>query len=179
VEERSGGDARPYDMSLLSIGPVRAAQSVPDWDFDEVYRSSWTKVVRLAYVTTGSLGTAEEIAQDVFADLYHHRAAVYAPHAWLWRATANRTTSWLRRRVTERRYQHHARPQAHVPASVTDFMALLSPLPARQRAALFLRYHEDLTVDEIAEVLGCRPGTVKSSINRALARLREGMTTDA
>jgi RNA polymerase sigma factor (sigma-70 family) len=166
-------------MSSVSIDPVRIGRAALDWDFDEVYRSSWPRVVRLAYVTTGSLAIAEEIAQDVFADLYRQRATVHAPQAWLWRATANRTTSWLRRRLTERKHERHEPHQAHMPTSVTDFMAMLSPLSVRQRAALFLRYHEDLSVNEIAQVLACRPGTVKSLINRALSTLREGMNTHA
>ena len=49
----------------------------------------------------------------------------------------------------------------------------LAALPRRQRSVLVLRYYEGLTDDEIAEILGARPGTVRSLISRALASLRE------
>ncbi|HEX2039468.1 MAG TPA: sigma-70 family RNA polymerase sigma factor [Acidimicrobiales bacterium] len=53
---------------------------------------------------------------------------------------------------------------------------VLRRLPYRQRAVLVLRYYEDLSEAEIADVLDCRPGTVKSAANRALARLREELS---
>ena len=54
----------------------------------------------------------------------------------------------------------------------------LDRLPVRQRAALVLRYWHDLPEREIARVLGCAPGTVKSLLSRALATLREEVPTD-
>jgi RNA polymerase sigma factor (sigma-70 family) len=54
----------------------------------------------------------------------------------------------------------------------TDIWQALYRLPRRQRAVLVLRYYEDLTVQQTAEVLGCTAGTVKSQANRALAKLR-------
>jgi RNA polymerase sigma factor (sigma-70 family) len=63
-----------------------------------------------------------------------------------------------------------------VPARNTeldDLLERIDRLPYRQRAVLVLRYFEDLSEAEIADVLGCRPGTVKSTASRALTRLRE------
>jgi RNA polymerase sigma factor (sigma-70 family) len=150
------------------------------WDFDEVYQRRWAGLVRLAYVTTGSLAQAEEVVQDVFVQLYQRRSAVDQPEAWLWRAVTSRTISWLRRQRLERGVASTRSVELQaVSAMAVDFLALLSPLPARQRAVLFLRYHEDLTEAEIADVLNCRPGTVKSLTNRALARLRKELTSHA
>ena len=53
---------------------------------------------------------------------------------------------------------------------------LLRRLPDRQRAAIVLRFYEDLSEAEIARLLRCRPGTVKSLIHRGLARVRSGMS---
>jgi RNA polymerase sigma factor (sigma-70 family) len=51
--------------------------------------------------------------------------------------------------------------------------AALAALPPRQRAVVVLRYYHDYAIDEVAEVLGCSPGTVKSQAHHALKRLRE------
>jgi RNA polymerase sigma factor (sigma-70 family) len=56
-----------------------------------------------------------------------------------------------------------------------ELLRALSELPARQRAVLVLRYFNDLTEAQVADVLGCSVGTVKSSASRGLARLREAL----
>lgn len=134
-------------------------------------------LVRLAYVTTESLPLAEEAAQDAFLQLYRLRHTVRQPDAWLRQAVVSKVTSWVRRRRLERAHARAEKPGAVPPMAAVEFVALLSPLSPRQRAAVFLRYHEDLSEQDIARVMGCRPGTVKSLINRALTRLRE--ETDA
>jgi DNA-directed RNA polymerase specialized sigma24 family protein len=72
---------------------------------------------------------------------------------------------------------HPARPDASpvevAPPECEQLLELLDALPYRQQAVLVLRYWLDLTEAEIAEALGCRPGTVKSLCARALTRLRK------
>ena len=63
----------------------------------------------------------------------------------------------------------------HMP-ELDETWALLDRLPRDQRVALVLRYYEDLPVDEIAQVMDCRPGTVRTRIHRALTALRKEMT---
>lgn len=149
-----------------------------EWAFDDVYRRRRADLVRLAYVTVQSLALAEELVQDAFAELYRRRDRVQSPEAYLRRSVVNRTTSWVRRRKVENRHPFEPADDRLVPQATADFVAMLAPLSRRQRAALFLRFHEDLGEAEIAEMLGCRPGTVKSLISRALARLREGLTDE-
>jgi hypothetical protein len=92
---------RLHDVTVVTGPGVRA-------DFDEVYARHFAPMVRLAYVTTGSVPAAEDVAQEVFVALLH-RPDVLEPGAWLRRAVVSRCTSWVRRRRLERR---HAEPQA-------------------------------------------------------------------
>ena len=76
--------------------------------FDEVYQAHYASLVRLAYVTTGNLPAAEDLVQEAFAEYYRRRDEVAAPVPYLRRAVISRCTSWLRRRMLERRRQHTA-----------------------------------------------------------------------
>jgi RNA polymerase sigma-70 factor (sigma-E family) len=146
--------------------------------FADVYATQYVGLVRLAYVTTGSLATAEDVVQEVFAELYRRFHDVDAPVPYLRRAVVSRCISWRRRQGLEFRRRHHAAvwlpdKVAPVGPEATAVRAALRRLRPRQRAAVFLRYYLDLPEAEIAEILGCRPGTVKSLLSRALVALRE------
>jgi RNA polymerase sigma-70 factor (sigma-E family) len=155
--------------------PVTSTLSGDD-GFREVYAAQFDLMIRLAYLTTGSVSAAEDVVQDAFIDLYRHWSTVREPVAWLRRAVVNRSTSWLRRVIRERR---HASPPPtddvppHPFAEVAAVRAALATLRPRHRAALFLRYYLDLSDDDIAAALDCRPATVRSLIHRGLAALRE------
>jgi len=90
----------------------------------------------------------------------------------------NTSTQWWRRKwrgetPTEQLPEHRAQEQY---GSIDDrdlLLRALATLPRRTRAALVLRYFEDLPEAEIAQIMGCSVGTVKSSVSRGLARLRE------
>jgi RNA polymerase sigma-70 factor (sigma-E family) len=130
---------------------------------------------------TGERAVAEELAQDVLVRVWQHWPAVSthpSPRAWTLRVAYNLAMSGLRRRSAERR----ARGRLGVPDEIdgdasrwADGLAVraeVAALPARQRAAVVLRFYADLSVDEVAEVIGCAPGTVKSLTHRALQSLR-------
>jgi RNA polymerase sigma factor (sigma-70 family) len=77
--------------------------------------------------------------------------------------------------MAERRALGRLIESAHVdpdPADVITIRMAVRALPARQRTALVLRYYADLPVDEVAEVMGCAPGTVKALTSQALHKLR-------
>ncbi|HEU4425776.1 MAG TPA: SigE family RNA polymerase sigma factor [Pilimelia sp.] len=144
--------------------------------FDAVYAAHYVPLVRLAYLTTGSVSAAEDVVQDVFAASLRRWEDVRDPVAYLRRAVVSRCTSWVRRRVLERRWADGPGepvtvvvPNADAPA----VKAALARLTPRQRAAVFLRFYLDLSETQIAAALGCRPGTVKSLLHRALAVMRE------
>lgn len=147
---------------------VRADEAV----FDAFYRSQWLPMVRFASLTTGSTPLAEEIVQDAFTDVYRQWDRIEIPIGYLRRAVTHRCTSWVRRQQLERRAPTATavqEPDTRL-IEVLDAMKVLTP---RQRAAIVLRYLEDLPETEIALVLSCRPGTVKSLLARALTRLQE------
>lgn len=144
--------------------------------FEAVYRAQYATLVRLAAVTTGSAALAEEIVQDVFVEYYRRAADVAEPAAWLRRAVLNRTVSWMRRQILERRHRDTwpEEPWQHSAPDVVAVRQVLGRLRPRQRAAVFLRYYLDLSDQDIAAALGCRPATVRSLLHRGLSMMREG-----
>ncbi|GLY08550.1 MULTISPECIES: SigE family RNA polymerase sigma factor [Actinoplanes] len=137
-------------------------------------------LLRIAYALTGDRGAAEDLVQGALAKAYarwprihsdaeaYVRRILYNDRASLWRRPGRR------REVSVAEVPDRAGPGAH-DEDVTERLALreaLLALPARQRAVLVMRYLEDRSVEETAEALGCRPGTVASQASRALAKLR-------
>lgn len=141
--------------------------------FDGVYRSHYARMVVVARLTTDSVAAAEEIVQDAFVQLYRNWASVERPLGYLRVAVVHGCRSYLRRHIRERSHRLPAPEPVFSDAraiAVRDALRVLTP---RQRAAVVLRYYEDLPEREIAKALGCRPGTVKSLLSRSMPRLRE------
>jgi RNA polymerase sigma-70 factor (ECF subfamily) len=155
-----------------------------DWqpDFEQLVDLHQSMVFSLAWRMTGDRGLAEEIAQDVFMELDKHMGRIEsADHAcfWLRRVAIHRSTDALRRcRVrgldlwVEMEEGHGARTEDRVSPLAARLEQLLATLPEAQRAALVLRYQEDLTPDEIAALLESPVATVKSQLQRGLKQLR-------
>ncbi len=151
-------------------------------DFERLFDEHQSMVFSLALRMTGDRGLAEEIAQDVFMELDRNMAKIESPqHAcfWLRRVTMSRSTDALRRRRArsvdmwvEMNENHGAHPEARSSPLGARIEALLATLPEAQRAAIVLRYQEDLTPEEIAATLGAPLATVKSQLQRGLRLLR-------
>lgn len=127
----------------------------------------------------GDRSVAEEVAQEALARAWERWEAVQrmdSPEAWVYRVAFNLATSRFRRRAAERRALDRlgprAAPVAHDEADRLAVRAAVASLPNRQRQALVLRYFADLPVDEVAAVMRCAPGTVKSLTSRAIDGLR-------
>lgn len=151
-------------------------------DFEQLVDEHQSMVFSLAMRMTGDYGLAEEIAQDVFLELDRHLGKIESPlHArfWLRRVTMSRAADALRRRRVRGMNlwveieEKHA-VQAEEPTSPLGarLEGLLMTLPEPQRAALVLRYQEDLTPEEIAATLDAPLATVKSQLQRGLKLLR-------
>jgi len=156
-------------------------------DFEELVDAHQSMVFSLAWRMTGDRGLAEEIAQDVFLELDRHMDRIEsAEHAcfWLRRVAMSRSADALRRRRVRRvdlwvevEEQHGAPPEERSSPVAARLEHLLSTLPEAQRAALVLRYQEDLTPEEIAATLDTPLATVKSQLQRGLKLLRAKATT--
>ena len=147
----------------------------------DLYLSYSDGAVRLAYLLTGDRSVAEDLVQDAFVKLAGRFADLRDPgafEAYLRKTVVNLARMHFRRRRLERAYLHRERreprPNATLPdvAAYEEMKRALLSLPHRQRAALVLRYYEDLSEAQIAEVLRCRPGTVKSLLSRGVRGLR-------
>ena len=164
-----GVGARVSQPVLGTLQPVAVSWSPT---FIELYRTQYGRMVRVAYLLTGSNDVAEELVQDAFVRVHGRVDQVDNPVGYLRAAVVNACRNFGRHAGVERR--HHQSERAPELTDSPDLLAdALAKLPARQRAALVLRYYLGLSETEIAAALGCRPGTVKSTTSRALAELRK------
>jgi RNA polymerase sigma-70 factor, ECF subfamily len=147
--------------------------------FDAFYAAGYRSAVALAYVLVGSGAAAEDLAQEAFLTAYRQwdRIRDYDdPRAWVRRVLVNRATSALRRRGAE--FRALTRLGGKGDSAVGDIEAAdeavweeVRRLPRRQAQAVALHYVDQLSVDEVAAVLGCSAGTVKTHLSRARERL--------
>jgi RNA polymerase sigma-70 factor (sigma-E family) len=162
-------------MAMTERRAVSEEPTVLPRDFGEFYRSAWPGAVRLAGLLTQDARVAEDLAQEAFAHVYPKWSRVEKPQAYLRAAIVNACRSWQMRKHTERtKLPLLDRPEP-TELAFDELSDAVAALPYRQRAVLVLRYHLDLNEAEIADALGCRPGTVKSLASRALADLKKGI----
>lgn len=150
--------------------------------FAQFVREQSATLLRSAYLLTGNAAAAEDLVQDTLLRLYPRWDRVLAadvPIAYVRRSLVNGFLN-QRRRPANRELVVGELPERltsrDIGVDVTNrdlVWRLLATLPDRQRAALVMRFFDDLTDAEIAESLGCRLGTVRSLISRGLAALRD------
>jgi RNA polymerase sigma factor (sigma-70 family) len=162
------------DMGREAPVSLPASDPDPQASLGELFRSSWGDLVRLATFLTGSVPTAEDLVQDTFLRLEAGPTRPDDPTKYLRTSVVNACRSHHRRRLLERRH-HPDAPRSGIdnPSELWD---ILDRLSQRQRAALVLRYYVDLPEDDIAAILGCRPATVRSLVQRGLQKLREELS---
>ncbi len=167
---------------LLSWGRKSSWQP----EFERLVDEHQSMVFSLALRLIGDRGLAEEVAQDVLLELDRHLHKMESPEHvkfWLRRVTMNRSTDALRRRSVrepgwdegfwvELEERHGLVDSEEGSALAVRIEELLASLPESQRAALVLRYQEDLTPEEIAVLLKSPLATVKSHLQRGLKLLR-------
>ena len=151
-----------------------------DAEFAAYMQARQPALLRTAFLITGDRHTAEDVVATALAKLYlswdkvRDRESV---DGYVRRIIANETTSlwrraWRRREVATEVLPDLGREDAYDDGRAVAVWRAVSSLPPRQRAVVVLRYYEELSEAEIADVLGISPGTVKSQASRALATLR-------
>jgi RNA polymerase sigma-70 factor (sigma-E family) len=159
------------------------------YGYEEFVNSRLAALARYALMLTGDPHLAQDLVQETMVRVqlkWGRVAAVDALEAYVKRMMVNLYLDWQRgswlRRVWLRPFADEAQP---VPNDHVDQNAerdaiwqALARLPKQQRAALVLRYYEDLPDAEIAQALGCSVGTVRGYISRALASLRANNPTE-
>jgi RNA polymerase sigma-70 factor (sigma-E family) len=138
--------------------------------------------VRLGYLLTGDPQRAEDLAHDAFVRCvgrFTYLRTQTSFEAYLRRAVVNLHTSKIRHRYVEREWLRREGPrQVHATTSLPDvegredLWRALGTLPPRQRAALVLRYYEDLSEHDTAATLRCSVAAVKSLVSRGSQALR-------
>lgn len=164
----------------MDVGVTDERAAVSDLSFDDWVGARVPALMRFAYLVTGSQQAAEDAVQSALTrvcerwsrvrrtadpDRYVRRMVVNA-HVSAWRRSGRRELS-----VAEVRDTATADPAEGV-ATSDAVWRVCGTLPPQQRAAVVLRFYEDLEYAEIAEVLGVAQATVRSHVHRALAAMR-------
>lgn len=154
--------------------------------FTEFAAARSSALYRYAFLLVGERGLAEDLLQEALTKTYVAWRRLRDPanaDAYVRKVITRTAIGWW-----QRKNWNAERPRDDVPELVSGghaedvaarqwVWAEVQRLPPRQRAAVVLRYYEDLTIEQTADVLGCTAGTVKSQVSVALKRLRESLGT--
>lgn len=151
--------------------------------YSEFVLSRQGRLRRAAYLMCGDADQAEDLLQEALIALAERWEKVDHPDAFVRTVIYRQRVSWWRRTRREVVVEHLPDPGvedgAERRAREAEVHDVLRSLPPRQRAALVLRYFEDLTEAQAAEVMGVAVGTVKSLSHQAIARMREELAAHA
>jgi RNA polymerase sigma-70 factor (sigma-E family) len=191
MEARANGapSAEPADSGRGAVpgpaggGSVPPARQADDRGFREYVTSRSRSLLRTAYVLTGNRADAEDLVQAALAKTFLAWDRIEdsgALDGYVRKAMVNTHISWWRRRRLDE-YPTDEVPDRAVVDDAGDagdsdlqdtLRRAIDRLPQRMRAAVMLRYYEDMTEAEVADALGVSLGTVKSTVSRAVAKLR-------
>ena len=153
-----------------------------DWaTFAEFVAARSAALHRAAYLMVGDVGLAQDLVQEALIRTYVAWSRLRDPanaEAYTRRAITTIAIDWSRRKSRSAERPSSRPPDTHAPGHAdrvdehTWLWQCLRQLPVRQRVAIVLRYYEDLTEAQTAEAMGCRVGTVKSTVSAGMTRLR-------
>ena len=165
--------------TLVDMG-AQHRQAERDADFAAYMSARQQALYRTAYLLAGDHAGAEDLLQNAFAKLYLSWDKIRDREAldgYVRRIMVNENNSLWRRAWKRREHSTDTMPDTGTHDAYDDgtggaLWSFVQTLPPKQRAVVVLRYYEQLSEAEIADVLGISPGTVKSQASRALAALR-------
>jgi DNA-directed RNA polymerase specialized sigma24 family protein len=173
-DDRVGNAGHTLSVSTtMTIVRLDTPPAVPAWDdaLVAVYEEHFASLVRMAYLVSGRADQAEEVVQDAFVRTHRAGSRVRVPLPYVRTAVLNGCRSLGRRQKLER--DRCPAPPDPVALGADELWDALATLTDRQRAAIVLRFYLDLPDAEIAAALDCREATVRTSVFRALAKLRK------
>jgi RNA polymerase sigma factor (sigma-70 family) len=142
----------------------------------EIYAEVKADLMRYATALVG-VSDAADLVSAVVTNVLERRgglASLDDPRPYLMKAVLNEAR--MRHRSRTRKHKALAAlGSGHFDPEHDEVLELLMDLPARQRAATFLAYYEQYTPTEIAELMGCRPGTVRRYLHLARVKLKEAL----
>jgi RNA polymerase sigma-70 factor (sigma-E family) len=154
--------------------------------FTDFVSAEQAGLLRLAVLLAGDRGQAEDLVQTALMKCYRHWGRITRsgpPSAYVRRALVTTHTSWRRRMSSTEQVMETLPDLAdpHPPLELEDdeLRRALRALPPRMRAAVVLRFYEDLSEQRTAELMGCSASTVNTQTARGLQRLRASMTAPA
>lgn len=151
---------------------MTAVPHTDDRTIESAYQQLRPALVRVAYLLTSDVQEASDLVQDAFEAVLPRWDAIDDHAAYLRRAVTNRAYNATRNRSRRTDKAQRAAHQQRGDAPDHEYLGdLIAALPPRQRAVVVLRFHLDLSYDEIAEHLGLRPGSVGPTLRRALDAL--------
>ena len=172
---------RPWSIMMSAV--MERTEARAGGRMAELYRLHAPAAARLAFLMTGDAARAEDLVHDAFVKVIGRFGEIRDPDAfgaYLKRTVINLANSFFRRRKLEREHlESEGRAiriepaEEHDPVEREALWRALSVLPTRQRAAIVLRFYEDLSEQQTAEMLGVPVGTVKSTVSRGLEALRK------
>lgn len=159
-----------------------SALAIDDTSYADVFNAHHRGALRLAYLLTSDEDAAQDVVATAFTKVYPHwrKGRVDNIGAYLRRAVANEAKTDLRRRYRSREQAQRLDGDDRGALAATDRVGerdamweAICALPERMRQCVVLRYYEDLSENETADILGISAGTVKSSLSRGLDKLEE------
>ncbi|WP_031171922.1 SigE family RNA polymerase sigma factor [Streptosporangium roseum] len=149
-------------------------------EFAEFVASRSDSLIRLAYVLTNDQHAAEDLLQTALMKTAGHWRKIRGnPEAYVRRVMYHeqvgrwRSPRWGRERVVQAPPEQAVADRTGEVETRLTLQQALCTLPVRKRAVLVLRYYEDLSESEVAKIMGCSVGTVRSQTHQAVVRLRE------
>ena len=142
---------------------------------EQIYRSLSDPLTRLAFLLIGDREEARDTVQAVFATAAGRWSTIEDPHSYLRRAVVNRAND-CHRRSSRRTAFPPLHPLATGEPDLDGMWQFVQLLPRDQRTVVVLRYYADLSLVDIAEIVGRPASTVRSDLRRALTSLKRRVT---